>query len=227
MKTPPSVWDHVSYVSQSHDVGRLPPWNIMADLPVFRMPLPLWFRWFFFPVHSLSKVFTVPHLEAEHFHCYVTRFLTSFTFDLHLSPEICSALRPFPWKSFWSWISGCVHAVSSGAQSNRLNLSALSLLLQINFRCKPSFRESGSRNIREVSHETITDWKCEDVGWFMWFVCVQPIVVRHHWVHRRRQEGKCKQCGKVCSYFYGLVLLSDDLKNPVNVWVLRFDLMIK
>ncbi|XP_030610254.1 diacylglycerol kinase zeta-like isoform X3 [Archocentrus centrarchus] len=43
---------------------------------------------------------------------------------------------------------------------------------RINFRCKPSFRDSGSRNIRE------------------------PIVVRHHWVHRRRQEGKCKQCGK-------------------------------
>uniref|UniRef100_A0A671UF77 Diacylglycerol kinase n=1 Tax=Sparus aurata TaxID=8175 RepID=A0A671UF77_SPAAU len=45
-------------------------------------------------------------------------------------------------------------------------------LEKINFRCKPSFRESNSRNIRE------------------------PIVVRHHWVHRRRQEGKCKQCGK-------------------------------
>uniref|UniRef100_A0A8B9H586 Diacylglycerol kinase n=1 Tax=Astyanax mexicanus TaxID=7994 RepID=A0A8B9H586_ASTMX len=43
---------------------------------------------------------------------------------------------------------------------------------RINFRCKPSFRESGSRNIRE------------------------PTIVRHHWVHRRRQEGKCKQCGK-------------------------------
>ncbi|XP_010751491.2 diacylglycerol kinase zeta isoform X2 [Larimichthys crocea] len=43
---------------------------------------------------------------------------------------------------------------------------------RINFRCKPSFRESGSRNIRE------------------------PTMVRHHWVHRRRQEGKCKQCGK-------------------------------
>uniref|UniRef100_A0A670JFD4 Diacylglycerol kinase n=1 Tax=Podarcis muralis TaxID=64176 RepID=A0A670JFD4_PODMU len=42
----------------------------------------------------------------------------------------------------------------------------------INFRCKPSFRESGSRNVRE------------------------PTVVRHHWVHRRRQEGKCRQCGK-------------------------------
>ncbi|KAA0723471.1 Diacylglycerol kinase zeta [Triplophysa tibetana] len=24
----------------------------------------------------------------------------------------------------------------------------------------------------------------------------RPAVVRHHWVHRRRQEGKCKQCGK-------------------------------
>uniref|UniRef100_A0A671Q0X0 Diacylglycerol kinase n=1 Tax=Sinocyclocheilus anshuiensis TaxID=1608454 RepID=A0A671Q0X0_9TELE len=45
-------------------------------------------------------------------------------------------------------------------------------LEKINFRCKPSFRESGSRNIREVT------------------------IVRHHWVHRGRQEGKCKQCGK-------------------------------
>uniref|UniRef100_A0A673XLM9 Diacylglycerol kinase n=1 Tax=Salmo trutta TaxID=8032 RepID=A0A673XLM9_SALTR len=43
---------------------------------------------------------------------------------------------------------------------------------EINFRCKPSFRESGSRNIRE------------------------PTVMRHHWVHRRRQDGKCRQCGK-------------------------------
>uniref|UniRef100_A0A3P8UEU8 Diacylglycerol kinase n=1 Tax=Cynoglossus semilaevis TaxID=244447 RepID=A0A3P8UEU8_CYNSE len=45
-------------------------------------------------------------------------------------------------------------------------------LEKINFRCKPSFRESGSRNIRE------------------------PTLVRHHWVHRRRQDGKCRQCGK-------------------------------
>ncbi|XP_042197583.1 diacylglycerol kinase zeta-like [Callorhinchus milii] len=45
-------------------------------------------------------------------------------------------------------------------------------LEKINFRCKPTFRESGSRNMRE------------------------PTFVRHHWVHRRRQEGKCKQCGK-------------------------------
>ncbi|XP_043938565.1 diacylglycerol kinase zeta-like [Protopterus annectens] len=45
-------------------------------------------------------------------------------------------------------------------------------LEKMSFRCKPSFREAGSRNTRE------------------------PITVRHHWVHRRRQEGKCRQCGK-------------------------------
>ncbi|KAJ7998332.1 hypothetical protein DPEC_G00221600 [Dallia pectoralis] len=45
-------------------------------------------------------------------------------------------------------------------------------LEKINFKCKPSFREPGSRNIRE------------------------PNVVRHHWVHRRREAGKCRQCGK-------------------------------
>ncbi|XP_053416027.1 diacylglycerol kinase zeta isoform X2 [Nycticebus coucang] len=45
-------------------------------------------------------------------------------------------------------------------------------LEKINFRCKPSFRESGSRNVRE------------------------PTFVRHHWVHRRRQDGKCRHCGK-------------------------------
>ncbi|XP_068612549.1 diacylglycerol kinase zeta-like [Brachionichthys hirsutus] len=43
-------------------------------------------------------------------------------------------------------------------------------LKRINFTCKPSFRESSSRNNREPVH--------------------------HHWVLRRRQEGKCKQCGK-------------------------------
>ncbi|TNN83273.1 Diacylglycerol kinase zeta [Liparis tanakae] len=45
-------------------------------------------------------------------------------------------------------------------------------LEKINFRCKPSFREPGGRAVRESN------------------------VVRHHWVHRRRQTGKCRQCGK-------------------------------
>uniref|UniRef100_H3AUT3 Diacylglycerol kinase n=1 Tax=Latimeria chalumnae TaxID=7897 RepID=H3AUT3_LATCH len=44
-------------------------------------------------------------------------------------------------------------------------------LEKINFRCKPTFREGSSRFLRDN-------------------------LVRHHWVHRRRQEGKCKQCGK-------------------------------
>ncbi|XP_078077475.1 diacylglycerol kinase iota-like [Mustelus asterias] len=45
-------------------------------------------------------------------------------------------------------------------------------LEKISFHCKPTYREGGSRSFREQSF------------------------VRHHWVHRRRQEGKCKQCGK-------------------------------
>ncbi|XP_051976738.1 diacylglycerol kinase iota-like isoform X3 [Xyrauchen texanus] len=43
---------------------------------------------------------------------------------------------------------------------------------KINFRCKPTFREGGSRCFRDQN------------------------VLRHHWVHRRRQEGKCRHCGK-------------------------------
>lgn len=45
-------------------------------------------------------------------------------------------------------------------------------LEKINFRCKPSFKEPGCRTLRETN------------------------MVRHHWVHRRRQAGKCRQCGK-------------------------------
>ncbi|XP_078099006.1 diacylglycerol kinase iota isoform X7 [Sander vitreus] len=45
-------------------------------------------------------------------------------------------------------------------------------LEKINFRCKPTFREGGSRCLRDQN------------------------ILRHHWVHRRRQDGKCRQCGK-------------------------------
>ncbi|CAN0430923.1 unnamed protein product [Lampetra planeri] len=53
-----------------------------------------------------------------------------------------------------------------------VHVACIDQLAKINFRCKPTFREAGCRNIRE------------------------PSFVRHHWVHRRRQDGKCKQCGK-------------------------------
>ncbi|XP_056137574.1 diacylglycerol kinase zeta-like [Lampris incognitus] len=53
-----------------------------------------------------------------------------------------------------------------------VHIMCMEQLEKINFRCKPSFREPGPRAIREAN------------------------VVRHHWVHRRRQTGKCRQCGK-------------------------------
>ncbi|XP_041111199.1 diacylglycerol kinase iota-like isoform X1 [Polyodon spathula] len=53
-----------------------------------------------------------------------------------------------------------------------VHTACMEQLEKINFRCKPTFREGGSRSLRDQN------------------------TVRHHWVHRRRQEGKCKQCGK-------------------------------
>ncbi|KAG9339086.1 hypothetical protein JZ751_024115 [Albula glossodonta] len=53
-----------------------------------------------------------------------------------------------------------------------VHTACMEQLDKINFRCKPTFREGGSRCLRDQN------------------------VLRHHWVHRRRQEGKCRQCGK-------------------------------
>uniref|UniRef100_H2Z7U4 Diacylglycerol kinase n=1 Tax=Ciona savignyi TaxID=51511 RepID=H2Z7U4_CIOSA len=48
----------------------------------------------------------------------------------------------------------------------------LPLLERIGFQCKVTFRESSTRSLRENQ------------------------TVHHHWVHRRKQEGKCKHCSK-------------------------------
>ncbi|KAM4748682.1 diacylglycerol kinase iota [Rhinophrynus dorsalis] len=63
-----------------------------------------------------------------------------------------------------------------------VHTACMEQLDKINFRCKPTFRDGTSRTPREVRH----------------FSCCsnQQNLVRHHWVHRRRQEGKCKHCGK-------------------------------
>ncbi|XP_029103014.1 diacylglycerol kinase iota isoform X3 [Scleropages formosus] len=54
-----------------------------------------------------------------------------------------------------------------------VHTACMEQLEKINFRCKPTFREGGSRcALRDQN------------------------ILRHHWVHRRRQEGKCRQCGK-------------------------------
>ena len=58
----------------------------------------------------------------------------------------------------------------------------IAILEKKNLRCKPTFREAGVRNYREENCNT----ELFQTQTFM----------RHHWVHRRRQEGKCKQCGK-------------------------------
>jgi len=47
------------------------------------------------------------------------------------------------------------------------------LLDRQNFTCKPTFRDVGVRQYREQT------------------------TIQHHWVHRRSQKGKCRQCGKV------------------------------
>ncbi|XP_036433333.1 diacylglycerol kinase iota [Colossoma macropomum] len=52
-----------------------------------------------------------------------------------------------------------------------VHTACIEQLDKINFRCKPTFKEGSSR-------------------------CLRDNVLRHHWVHRRRQEGKCRQCGK-------------------------------
>ncbi|XP_067438626.1 diacylglycerol kinase iota isoform X6 [Thunnus thynnus] len=59
-----------------------------------------------------------------------------------------------------------------------VHTSCIEQLEKINFRCKPTFREGGSRCLRDRL----------SLG--------QQNILRHHWVHRRRQEGKCRQCGK-------------------------------
>ncbi|XP_076064049.1 retinal degeneration A isoform X9 [Oratosquilla oratoria] len=46
------------------------------------------------------------------------------------------------------------------------------LVERVKFPCKPTFRDVGPRQYREQT------------------------AIHHHWVHRRNQKGKCKQCGK-------------------------------
>ncbi|XP_072155081.1 eye-specific diacylglycerol kinase isoform X5 [Bemisia tabaci] len=54
------------------------------------------------------------------------------------------------------------------AHANCINI----LMDRVHFTCKPTFRDVGVRQYREQT------------------------CIHHHWVHRRSQKGKCKQCGK-------------------------------
>ncbi|EDS45657.1 conserved hypothetical protein [Culex quinquefasciatus] len=51
--------------------------------------------------------------------------------------------------------------------------SCISALMErTQLQCKPTFRDVGVRQYREQTKTT------------------------HHWIHRRTEKGKCKQCGK-------------------------------
>uniref|UniRef100_A0AAX7SW31 Diacylglycerol kinase n=1 Tax=Astatotilapia calliptera TaxID=8154 RepID=A0AAX7SW31_ASTCA len=54
--------------------------------------------------------------------------------------------------------------------------------------------------IARLLQKSVSRRKCAACKIVAHTVCIEqlekPIVVRHHWVHRRRQEGKCRQCGK-------------------------------
>lgn len=127
--------------------------------------------WFFFSVHTSLWGIMVPPLEVE----------PTFTAtESHMSESLWSKLLLFP-KMFclptWSLEIIPIMALQRSVLELRffspiklsqyplwfvqhmyhpriytsLPLYSSSSVLQINFRCKPSFRESGSRNIREVS----------------------------------------------------------------------------
>ncbi|XP_031555392.1 diacylglycerol kinase zeta-like [Actinia tenebrosa] len=64
-------------------------------------------------------------------------------------------------------------------------------LERINFRCKPTFREIQTKGVQEGS-------------------------IRHHWVHRRKQEGKCEHCGK--SFQHMLSFQNKDIISISCSW---------
>lgn len=99
-----------------------------------------------------------------------------FSLSMHLSPSPNSLTSLPELHSNQS----AFHSQKSGA---RMKCSACKIIAhtgciaalveKVKFLCKPTFRDVGPRQYRE---QTAT---------------------HHHWVHRRNQKGKCKQCGKV------------------------------
>ncbi|XP_014670018.1 PREDICTED: diacylglycerol kinase iota-like [Priapulus caudatus] len=69
-----------------------------------------------------------------------------------------------------------------------VHVGCVAQLEKISFKCKQSFREAGARHLREHQHQQQQQ---------------QQAQMRHHWVHRRRQDGKCKECGKSFQQKFG------------------------
>ncbi|KXJ08889.1 Diacylglycerol kinase zeta [Exaiptasia diaphana] len=64
-------------------------------------------------------------------------------------------------------------------------------LERINFRCKPTYREIQAKGLQDNS-------------------------MRHHWVHRRKQDGKCEHCGK--SFQHMLSFQNKDIISISCSW---------
>jgi hypothetical protein len=57
------------------------------------------------------------------------------------------------------------------------------------FACKPTFRDVGVRQYREQTR------------------------THHHWIHRRTEKGKCKQCGKVSLFILYSIMYTEKKRN--------------
>lgn len=74
-----------------------------------------------------------------------------------------------------------------------------------------------SVNLSDVRSHTFWRWyRKTSILLCLWYVSrLQQTVIHHHWVHRRHQKGRCKQCGK--SFQSKL-----SFGNKVNVALLLF-----
>uniref|UniRef100_A0A8C5A4Y9 Diacylglycerol kinase n=1 Tax=Gadus morhua TaxID=8049 RepID=A0A8C5A4Y9_GADMO len=165
--------------SRSHLMSSPSPCHLMSSpSPCHLMSSPS-------PCHLMSCVCLCVRGRCVQGHCPHPVTLSSPCHPvLTLSPCVCEAAVYGDHVWFETHVSGdycyvgeqhCIKSVSRrkcAACRIVVHTICMEQLEKISFRCKPSFREWGPRNFRE------------------------PVAVRHHWVHRRRQEGKCKQCGK-------------------------------
>lgn len=66
--------------------------------------------------------------------------------------------------------------------------SCISVLMERSqLACKPTFRDVGVRQYREQTR------------------------THHHWIHRRTEKGKCRQCGKVSNVIHAVIDLNCTL----------------
>lgn len=130
--------------------------------------------------------------------------LCLYCFDGHSAVKVLY----WYWKIICKFPSNLMFASSFQKHGPRMKCSAckiiahtscISILMdRVKFSCKATFRDVGVRQYREQT------------------------CIHHHWVHRRSQKGKCKQCGKVGSLsFWG----TSKKKDNLDICVIRTNKM--